>query len=125
MNPAIAHTAVTRRQARHEDANSALELATLRRQELDQANARAHRAALNTIDLIDAVKEIHAEKTMSEVVADICIDKTRGPQPPANAPGSPALHFIDTQTVTTARTIALAMGVLLTFIAGVAVGRVL
>ncbi|HAS51149.1 MAG TPA: hypothetical protein DCS21_05190 [Gammaproteobacteria bacterium] len=82
-----------------------------------------HQAALAALDaadrtnaLIDAIRVEHtAPKTMDQVVNDIRLR----PQPDETG------HFIDAATITTARIVALIMGGLMTFIAGVAVGSVL
>jgi len=112
LNPDIAHAQIQRRTDRDADRDSALELAAQRRRESLES---ALNAADRTRELVDATRPM-----ATRISAD-----TRGVQTPATAPDAPAVHFIDAATITTARIVALIMGGLMTFIAGVAVGSVL
>ena len=113
LNPDIAHAQIQRRTDRDADRDSALELAAQRRRESLES---ALNAADRTRELVDATRPMATRNSPAD---------TRGVQTPATAPDAPAVHFIDAATITTARIVALIMGGLMTFIAGVAVGSVL
>ena len=114
MNPAITKTNVTRRPplataaerraiARHQAALAALDAA-------DRTNA-----------LIDAIRVEHpAPKTMEQVVNDILMK----PVEPAILP-SPVVHTIAAHQSLTSRIVAMTLGGLSLFLAGVAMGRML
>ena len=120
-NPAITKAAVSRRNARIDDANSNFELAGLRRREIDQATARAHRAALNTIHIIDAVRDAEMRRRpMASRLEDL-----RSPQVPAILPDAPVVHTVAAHQSLTARLVAMTLGGLMLFMAGVATGRML
>ena len=86
-----------------------------------------HQAALAAIDatdrtnaLIDAIRVDHAGQTMEQVVNDIRMK----PMEPAILP-SPVVHTIAAHQSLTARLVALTLGGLSLFLAGVAMGRML
>jgi len=112
-NPVISKTNVTRRPP--------LATAAERR-----AIAR-HQAALAALDgadrtntLIDAIRVQHAGQTMNQVVSDIRMK----PLEPAILP-SPVVHTVAAHQSLTARLVAMTLGGLMLFMAGVATGRML
>lgn len=112
-NPAIKSATVTRR----------LPLATAAERRAiarNQAALAAIDAADRTNALIDAIRVEHVGQTMNQVVNDIRMK----PQAPAALP-SPVVHTIAAHQSLTARIVAMTLGGLMLFMAGVATGRML
>lgn len=112
-NPAIKSATVTRR----------LPLATAaeRRAIAHQAELAAIDAADRTNALIDAIRVEHVGQTMNQVVNDIRMK----PQVPAILPDAPVVHTVAAHQSLTARLVAMTLGGLMLFMAGVATGRML
>ena len=110
-------TAAERRAIAHQAALAAIDAAD-----------RTHQAALAAIDaanrtnaLIDAIRVEHVGQTMNQVVNDIRMK----PQVPAILPDAPVVHTVAAHQPLTARLVAMTLGGLMLFMAGVATGRML